>query len=757
MRLPVEDEHLHSTFAMEELRSFIQAMRHDALMSWFRRSFGEKLPQSAFLQLRSAVLARLVPQPRIVLVHEGVQGHRAAYDRKESTILIERGLVRRARHHNDDAWLLLVCLTEEFGHHLDNLLRTHYSKMGGDAPLDEGARVAYTLVNFCGRQQRPCTRFAKYVTAEGEVSLEVKLSGRTAAVRQYLNSTEQVVDAKSGDLEFFGAGRGTEGKRGSYGHESIEEALESVNFTVQEREWVYFGNWLRDYSQLVDPKVTRKKGSSVLNGFSREAITGIVDILAQLHFGKDPYGSSSFTNFRVTPSMLGVYRNEEHIDNPCGIKNAKDIDPDFRGACLPVELAVNTHLRMKNFIRSGELIDERAPRSHQVKDGDSLVSLGLANGLTWQELARYNFGTDVPAEVSRHLYDKVGCRKRTFDGHNYVFTSKDQPGIIQIPGSAGRLGPEEPYTAFRYLSDQLRLAVRKNKTPEGLRTFGNALHTLEDFFSHTNFVELALIHLGVWVEPWVPVNGARAGHAHSLALTSGKFGGLDTCASLMMGLVKVLEKAQECAAGKPTAATKIALIILKDRGYDEVHANLSDLLKHIHELEAKYPWLATLSCKLFIKFKRWAKFELGKVIHEMVGYIDDVQTAFLEDLNSGNPTHTQLAKDHDEHPLHELAARLAAGAVKDVGAVMKQAWGGKASTEDVVLTASRYFHHPTQVDAGGRAGWMLEEVRKWMQNPANKSAISRLGSRAWVQHQRNAFSEHLRELRKTADELRRLK
>src|SRR3712207_3233627 len=104
MGLPVENEHLHSTFAMEELRSFIQAMRHDTLMSWFRRSFGEKVPQAAFLQLRSAVLAHVAPQPRIVLVHEGVQGHLAAYDRKDSTILIQRELVRSARQYNDDAW-----------------------------------------------------------------------------------------------------------------------------------------------------------------------------------------------------------------------------------------------------------------------------------------------------------------------------------------------------------------------------------------------------------------------------------------------------------------------------------------------------------------------------------------------------------------------------------------------------------------------------------------------------------------------------
>ena len=42
---------------------------------------------------------------------------------------------------------------------------------------------------------------------------------------------------------------------------------------------------------------------------------------------------------------------------------------------------------------------------------------------------------------------------------------------------------------------------------KGLVYFGNALHALEDFYAHTNFVELALMKVkGDWVFPWVDVN-----------------------------------------------------------------------------------------------------------------------------------------------------------------------------------------------------------------------------------------------------------
>ena len=70
---------------------------------------------------------------------------------------------------------------------------------------------------------------------------------------------------------------------------------------------------------------------------------------------------------------------------------------------------------------------------HKVKKGESLKSLAQAAGLTWQELARFNFGTEEPREINEHLRDDVGCTKLTRDGHNYMFDDSDEPGLIYIP------------------------------------------------------------------------------------------------------------------------------------------------------------------------------------------------------------------------------------------------------------------------------------------------------------------------------------
>lgn len=70
---------------------------------------------------------------------------------------------------------------------------------------------------------------------------------------------------------------------------------------------------------------------------------------------------------------------------------------------------------------------------HKVKTGESLNSIAKENDLTWQELAKFNWGTDVPKEINDHLRDDVGCTVKTPDGNNYKFDDSDDPGIIYIP------------------------------------------------------------------------------------------------------------------------------------------------------------------------------------------------------------------------------------------------------------------------------------------------------------------------------------
>ena len=76
--------------------------------------------------------------------------------------------------------------------------------------------------------------------------------------------------------------------------------------------------------------------------------------------------------------------------------------------------------------------------------------------MTWQELAKFNWQTDVPREINEHLAKDVGCTRKTRDGKNYIFTSEDDPGIIYIPkkqqadhGPAGSSGSRSEHVVAR--------------------------------------------------------------------------------------------------------------------------------------------------------------------------------------------------------------------------------------------------------------------------------------------------------------------
>ncbi len=107
---------------------------------------------------------------------------------------------------------------------------------------------------------------------------------------------------------------------------------------------VYFGNWLRDYSQAMDV--------GTLKGIQADSIRVLVWVLGFLSFG---YATAEF---EVTSERLGVYRPEEHIDNPKGYaddKDAREFDKRLRPPIEPIELEVDPATGMKNYIANENL------------------------------------------------------------------------------------------------------------------------------------------------------------------------------------------------------------------------------------------------------------------------------------------------------------------------------------------------------------------------------------------------------------------
>lgn len=77
---------------------------------------------------------------------------------------------------------------------------------------------------------------------------------------------------------------------------------------------------------------------------------------------------------------------------------------------------------------------------HKVNKGETLDGLAKKAGMSWKDLAKFNWNTDSPDEINKHLRDDVGCTKKTKDGLNYVFDNSDKPGIVLIPKKWEEMG-----------------------------------------------------------------------------------------------------------------------------------------------------------------------------------------------------------------------------------------------------------------------------------------------------------------------------
>ncbi|WP_268797880.1 HET-C-related protein [Pseudomonas huanghezhanensis] len=641
---PLTDQPLHSTFALETLTQVAKAQGPDAFTSLIQQIFGSDIEPHTCAKLRTLLLAGEVQNPTITLTES--LGYDADYDNRERTIRIDWGFYLRTAQGPNAHWLM-DALLHEFGHHIDNLLRRDLCDLNehsaplvdGDAAGEEGERFSYWMARI-GQHADDEFTIARPVKT-GAYTHEIQANWKEAAARIQARYNERHghYDASHShpDREPFEAGEGDDHKRT---HQQIETVLIGLGFDRDETHMVYFGNWLRDYSQLLDPKIVRattmpKNFPDVL---SRDALTRIVDVMAVKHFRLRRHFPEHFT---VSPQMLGVYRPTEHIDNP------KVSDPQ----------ASEPTLRDKDF-------------EPLVRDGNPLLDV------------------DYETSMKRYMAQSV-----------------------------------------TFMQAELKIAMQE-RSVSNLRAFGSALHVLEDFFAHSNFVELSLIKNGhTDVVAWTSPAPCKAG----IPLVTGMFGPTDVLASLAGPLGEILFSTEDVTympvkAGDRSPREQVLLILLEE------HHNPSYLEAFNTYLTTRDEWVDLP----FVEFlQRCAQYLLGlsSVVGNGVGIImkdllthlgenvDDWQTRYGQDphLNgSTDPTHSQLAKDHAEHPLHLLAASLASDAVKQVAQAMTDYWNGDTSA-DPIAVATAYFKHPQDCD------WQDAPVITWA--AANPEALRRSQSK----------------------------
>jgi hypothetical protein len=129
-------------------------------------------------------------------------------------------------------------------------------------------------------------------------------------------------------------------KRGSGGGFALANLMsKGSKFGGLDIKRVYFGNWLRDYSQAVDIAALKK--------LSLQTIMNLCMVLGFLAHGYATH------EFEVTAERLACYLPTEHIDNPKGYgdgEDARKYHAGLRGPVDPRELEIDPRTGMKNYI-----------------------------------------------------------------------------------------------------------------------------------------------------------------------------------------------------------------------------------------------------------------------------------------------------------------------------------------------------------------------------------------------------------------------
>lgn len=261
--------------------------------------------------------------------------------------------------------------------------------------------------------------------------------------------------------------------------------------------------------------------------------------------------------------------------------------------------------------------------------------------------------------------------------------------------------------------------MAKGRNPEGFRHFGAALHVLEDYFAHSNFVELALRKVGyskvlAWTSP--------AHCKHKYPIVTGMFDSEDVIASTAGVIAELLFPVEwefkRLKPGERTPSDKTTLILLGEHEDKRYLDGFNTYLK-LRDVKLSVPGSEYIDMALHYTVGMHANatnFLFSSLVHLVGNSVDDTQTTLKSDPNtngSTDPTHSQLAKDHDNHAFHTLAAGLAKIAVLDVGKAMSKAWKNVPNA-DPANVARAYFVHPNDTTL------MDSEVLRWARaNPSN--------------------------------------
>lgn len=528
----------------------------------------------------------------------------------------------------------------------------------------------------------------------------------------------------------------------NFRHGDIEDTLltlvssyayaKGAKFSKIDVKRVYFGNWLRDYSQAVDVGTTKH--------VSAEAIRILLWVLGFLTFG---YGTGEF---EVTTERLGCYRPEEHIDNPKDYADNEDARQYDRRLRAPVdeerELSIDERTGLKNYIASEDLGITTSAQLVRNLFG-RCIDLGRSFNRSRDKKEFY--------EALRLLGTACHCLEDYSAHSNYTELALIELGERDVFPHVGR-------------NTQVRVqGARHQAYPIVTGTFGGVdfLHSvmgeLDDKATQSEIQELE----GV-------IDNSQNQNTSLLkkllkSLPSGLLGGKDqagkvdelqsNAAAAQMGNMKLSPRQPEEWAQQLQEVQNQIYPILQF--HDELMMGINETIEKIPILpdlleqitEQLNIFVFSLLAPFVLPIISQVKEELATGSSEVIESSRAKQLIVFHDDDSSDPTHSMLSKDHFSNILNEPAGKIGCAVLKWVVPQIVQCWDNE--NVDIARTLDRIingvFHHPAlrAVGSDGAADGrhiMFGVVEQWWQDKSERerddlrSKLSRRGVETGQNH-----------------------
>ncbi|KAJ5098191.1 hypothetical protein N7532_005192 [Penicillium argentinense] len=541
----------------------------------------------------------------------------------------------------------------------------------------------------------------------------------------------------------FGAGNiasisTVEGK--NWRHGDIEDVLKTVAF-IHGHKWtstmikrVYFGNWLRDYSQAMDV--------GTLKNLQADTIRVLVWVLSFLSFG---YATGEF---EVTSDRLGVYRPEEHIDNPkdyADNEDARQYDKRLRPPVRNVELEIDPDTGMKNYIANerGDWATSAAyvkfSLSRSIHYGRMYTNGGDKKGNEedlCEALRCLGQGLHTLEDFAAHTnYCELVLREMGFHSvfpHTGTATQCNVRGHHVFPLVTGTFGmvdffhsvlgeATDHFTQSEVNEMDLALGDAENNA-QSSNSFGALTGLLGKIPGTRELVSEAenLKHLS---EEQETLNRSRGSHMGYVENEETRASGPSSGSTPGPGLSGMPDfNPQE------TVAKIYPILAFRDK----VVRKLNSIIEKIPGLEAIIEkiseTLTVFIMSLLAPFVRPLINAASKSLQTgSAGVIDASGKHQYEpwtDPHCTDPTHSLLSKDHFANVLNEPAGQVASAIVKYVAPRVLYAWQHIDVPEHEVLNdCLRVFHHPVLRDMNNEAHrTMFEAVQGWVHSRPDRGA-----------------------------------